>query len=159
MSIGGDIIPRPDLSPEQCKTLAEVILEWSRNFEPVKFLDYDAVNDLQEGELPKPWALRFAASCREPVFRLPEEYEQTATLEDIQRLARDPNNWEYPDGVDLETIKRAFPDEARERTIPFSLSGGARYSREEATESLRRFISSELVQDIEIDGRSWTEEV
>lgn len=60
------ITPRSDLSPDQCRELANAI---KRFYGFIDEIDEQAMADLEAGELPRPYALRFIAmAAKDPMF-------------------------------------------------------------------------------------------
>lgn len=67
MTVHGEIVPRPDASPEQCKALAAALERWfaaclaelgRQDADVDGWLDLASLDDLRAGELPQPAVLR-----------------------------------------------------------------------------------------------------
>jgi hypothetical protein len=156
MFIEGEIVPRRDLFPRQCKSLGKAIRRWCRHFPMLKWVDCDAIGDLLVGELPQPASMRLAIELRRPWLHMPKK--GTFPDEEFDRLVRDRASGVAPRPADFGTIKRALGEYGYTRTVPFALLGGREYDRAAVISSLREFLPADLLKDVVLDQRSWAQD-
>jgi hypothetical protein len=151
----GEIIPRPDATPEQLKRLGAALAEWwERRGGGTEggphWIDGAALNDLLAGELPQPFVLRILTEMHNSpsspgtaALGLPGRMT-TRELREALHEARDTH----------PHLARSIP-QADSRTVPFGLGSAGQIDRQTIIAGLRRFVATELVEDILIDGQSW----
>jgi hypothetical protein len=153
---GGEIIPRPDATPEQLKRLGTVLTDWwdlegAGATPAVSWIDRPALDDLLAGELPQPFVLRLLTEMNRAglphgplaYLALPARMT-TQQLREALHKARDFH----------PQLARSIPQEDS-RTIPFGLGNASSEGRRQIIAGLRRIIPAGLVEDILIDGQSW----
>ena len=135
-----EIFVRSDSSPDKLKALAEALDRWhSASMDEdddsgiVFNLDDSDLEDLYAGELPQPRGLQVLS---------------------VMRKAKDLLGGNFR----LPTIREAIDVFGADRSILMVGKGSQHYSRENLNITLRNFVSSDLVADIQIDGCSWNDE-
>jgi hypothetical protein len=136
MALLCEIIPRRNATAGQLKRLGLALDRWygreTGGDGIAHYIDYWALQDLLNGELPQPVALRLSTTSH----------------------ARDPWGHMRP-RLTVEQLRTAFPEHALKRTLYLKVWGGDGFSRQRTIESLRRDIPHDLVEDILVEGRSW----
>ncbi len=149
------IVPRRDSTAEELKRLGGILNEWWEQEGvgaggPLLALDEDALNDLRYGELPQPFGLRLLTCLRgAQMHRGDGVGSSRLTVHDITAALHQAKD-AHP------AVAHLIP-RADLRAVFFGLTDRTRAARERLLVSLRRHLPDDLVADVLIDGRSWTD--
>jgi hypothetical protein len=158
------LLPRRDATPEQLKALGEALCTWSE-MEQESGLHAGfrtrGVDDLLEGEMPQPLAIRKAKDLPPE----PEGRDMKKVLEEAKRMADLPP--EERDRLEAERqaivpgavqrAKQELGELASSRLILLSVTPHwVHPDRKRVIQGLKKYIPKELVEDIDVEGRSWT---
>jgi hypothetical protein len=119
--------PRRDATPEQLKRLGTALEEWTRR---------EQGNGVLYSIDPKRLASLLSGEPPDPLG--------------VQVM-------EHNKGVSWEKIRQDLGPLASDRSVRFTVKDEPHCTRDKVIESLRQAIPDELVEDVVIDGVSWTE--
>jgi hypothetical protein len=173
MAFDCEVYPREDLTSDECKALAQAVQHWSclEAGRVAAGCDPQGLQDLLAGELPSPaWMLHLAELDEEQragggqplsgperrqalrrLFGAEEGLPELVVAFRIQLWARRVLRLRLHTSLDSRAILRDGS------VVRECVEGGAAHDRAVAVESLRQALPEELLEDVTINGLSWSE--
>jgi len=157
------LIPRPDSTPKELKTLVKHLQKWGDDLDEKNicyFLDPLPLDDLASGELPQPLALRETIGP----FRIPQELVDLVkssggdpaniTEEELEKLGV---GWEPPTPGALKEQREKLGKAANLRGVRLAYDDFKPGGLKRFCDMMRRYIPEGLIEDILIlpDCESW----